>query len=300
MPKKTISRGKKDFSKITHKVGQRKSARNETQPNSVSARRVIVPLQKLEWGNIVAEALIGLRHYNDKKRIESINCLMRVGAGSISSESLCDVMRSLGYGISDDEAVVRRKCCTFLCQMLSEFDEITLKPFVGGMLLQLRAGLANVKSPIRVDSITCLREILRIVRISESTEIFQLLKSLIELSSITSRSTELLDCVETLLEHLRDNQDRIDKGLIDSTQWTISAIVERSTACTAPPLVKFLLGLQKNGHDEYYERIKSLATAYGLIASSVSLEPETRAIPIVKKNASAFSRLSVLMNEDSD
>ena len=327
MRKKATPAVKKDFEKIKHKVGKRKQARNDTETtNGVTTRRVVVPIQNLEYGNVITEALTGLRHYNDKKRLDAVNSLARLGWNSIPEECLGDIIGSLGYCLSDDEAPVRKKCGSLLVVILTETNSATIKPFFSKVWLHVRSALANVKASIRVDGILFLKELLRIVRICDETEIIELLKALIELNSIiltnelVKRSGDangkagfsdfrfaLWECIEKLVFALINNREEVNQGIIDAASWTVSAIVSREFSPKrlgiSVPLQNFLVSLERNGEDVLLARLHAAAVSAGLLESAMparSVDDKPGFKKAAKSRSSAFSELSRLMNSDSD
>lgn len=326
MKPKVAPKVKKDFQKIKHKVGQRKAARNETEPNSVTTKRVVVPLQKFDSEDIISDALIGLRHYSDKKRIDSVNVLARLGASSIPTGRLSEVINHLGYCISDDDAAMRKKCSTLLCRVLAEIEDEMIGPFLGGIMLHVRAALANVKPSIRVDAIACLKTLLGQVKIADDSEVLSLLRALIDLNStiltseLVKRATGrtdkassgdfrcmLWECVEELLENLHCNQTRIEEGVIDSCEWTLGSILARNITRKSLTEVmdKFLRSLERTDEEGYHERIEAAAFACGLTLQvsskpSISVARAEGGKKRPQKTKSAFSQLSALMNSDSE
>jgi len=320
---------KKDFDKKTHKVGQKKFRSNETKANSVSSRRVVMPTQNIEGSSdVVSEALIGLRHYNEKKRLDAINSLFRFGHQNITDDYLGEVLVSTGYCLCDDDELVRGKCASYLYQMLDELDPVSLQPFYHRACVQIRAGLGHVKAPIRSDTIRFLNRIIHL-NIFEEDEINQFIQTLIELDSTFITATQssnrrnstggissdirhtLWDCIEALLSLLIEKKRMMEEGKFESSNWSITNIVNRvfrPAPSIASDVCRFITSLARNGHDDVKERIETVASELGFMMTRTGLDEQEspqpkRVIPSAQKRGgrSVFSKLSILMGgSDSD
>ena len=314
---------KKDFKKRTNKVGSRKIASNETSSSSVRSKRVVMPKQQLEGGDDqISELLIGLRHYNEKKRLDAANGLVRIGASSLPENRFADVLTGLGYCLSDGDDLVRTKASSFLFGLLSCSDGQLLKPFLASICVQIRAALAHVKAPIRLDAVGFLKKSCSL-NLFTVTEIQELLRSLIEVTSTLTVTQShksrkgsddakhiVLSTIEALLNLVVNKKQETEAGYVDSNEWTLSAILTRSftpTFSIANDIRKLLNYLLRQGEDVARERIEGLAIESGII-EPVLRKPEpvdsrtnSTSKPKRKPAGSVFSKLSALMRDsDSD
>ena len=322
---KPKQRAKKEFVKQTRKVGARKFASNETHANSVQSKRVIMPVQRLGSDDVIVESLTGLRHYNEKKRLDAINTFIRGGFSGIPEDRLGEVLAALGYCLSDDDEVVRGKCSSFLFSLLNEVDETIMDPFYPKLCIHVRAGLANVNPSVRFDSIQFLHRIVNFP-IFDGANVHELIKSLVELNStlVTNQvlkssgkkgvqievRTTLWQCVESLLEQLLEKKNEVEAGYINPSQWTVTAVLNRAFA---PPsgvgfdIKKLLVSLDRQGEDAVKDRIEELATSCELIARKqpvafipLSESKQAKQKKRLNSGSSAFSKLSMLTRGDSD
>lgn len=314
-------KSKKDFEKLTRKVGARKSSRNETHVNGVSSKRVVMPVQQLESSDSVAEYLTGLRHYNEKKRLDAINALIRTGAGRIQHDRLGEVIVSLGFGLSDEDEAVRKKCGSFLCVILKDLDGTLLGPFYPKICIQIRAALADVSAPIRLDTIEFLKTVVDLA-IFDSSEVTALIKSLVEVNSTllitqTMRASKkgqpldiryaVYECSEALLGQIALRRQKIEEGFIDPSQWTISALLQRTFS---PPSTldqdvrKLIQSLELQGEDVAKKRIEKMSIDAGIFEKpsvvQAAAAADTKPAKKEYSSGSAFSKLSLLMRDNSD
>ena len=307
---------KKDFVKTTHRVGKSKTKLNETKADSVSSRRVVMPTQNIEsTGDAVGEALIGLRHYNEKKRLDAIYALIRFGHRNIPNSYFGDVVIGVGFCLCDEDALVRSKCSAFLLQVLTSSDRALLNPFVPKIAIQIRAGLGNVSASIRSDSIAFLHRLIKTDPIFSEDDSKELIVTLVGLDGtfITvsdgkkSSSRELLwDCIESLLTHLVELQAAVRSGTIFSADWTISTIFSRVFTPqdkVGPSLRKLLTTFSRLGEEDRAARIRSLAEVAGIPLNQVDSVVTEKPTNLPKKktsSSSVFSRYSAFMADDSD
>ena len=312
--------GKKDFVKQSRRVGVRKTQSNETKASGVRSRRVVMPVQQLTANNdTITDCLIGLRHYNDKKRLDAVNALLRVGHANIPEERVGEIVTSLGFGISDEDESVRSKCCALLYTLLSEFDESVLEPFYSRICIHIRAALANVKPGIRFDGVQFLHRVVPF-GIFSTGEVVELVKSLVELNSaiLPSQSARgsskgptqdvrklIWKSVEGLLEHVVSGREEVEQGYMNPNEWTIGAIVSRTFAqnvSISGDIRKLLTSLTRQGEDATRERIEELALSCEFLDRPKISEHQEEQARRKKKasSGSVFSKLSMLTRDDSD
>jgi hypothetical protein len=314
---------KKDFEKLTRKVGQRKVSRNHTAENSLRSRRVVMPTQKIETNHQLAEYLVGLRHYNEKKRLDAVNGMIRLGPDCVSEEKLGEVIISLGYCLCDIDTAVRNKCSNYLFDILSGLDDSILRPFYPKVFIQLQAALSNVRTEVRSDAVSFLHRI-ESFPVFDSIEILQLIKSLIEVNSALLSNqtyrvkagkngqssdirTTVFSCIVGLLESLLEKQKEVDDGYINPSDWTISHLLERafnSSISIGQDMKKLLVSLEKQGEEVFHAKIEGLANDTGLLIRNLpeAFQPVSKHPPKKKpsSSSSAFSKLSQLLRDDSD
>ena len=271
-----------------------------------------MPKQRIGGGDgDVTEYLIGLKHYNDKKRLDAINSLLRNGLKSIPANQVGELITGLGYGLSDEDEQVRVKCATFLLVLLNEFDQVVLQPFSQRLFIHIQAGISNVNADIRSSSVQFLGKMSCGEQFNEA-EIEGLIKGLVELNNTViprARSKGngsdlrqgLCKCMENLIESLQEKREDTERGVIDPSQWTISAIASRArsaSSSTGSEIKKFLNSLERQGEDVMVERIKRVAVAAKLISEERQIESRERSTK--PKKIGIFSRMSLLLNDDSD
>lgn len=306
---------KKDFVKTTHKVGKAKTKLNETRADSVSSKRVIMPAQNIEsTGDIVGEALISLRHYNEKKRLDAIYSLIRNGHRNIPTSYLGDVILGVGFCLCDDDALVRSKCGSFLLQVINTTDRTQLSPFVPKIAIQIRAGLGNVSASVRSDSISFLHRLILSDPIFSEDGAKELIVTLSGLDGTfitvsdgkkSSARGILWDSIELLLTHLLGLKSAVRSGSTFAADWTISTILSRVFSAqdkVGPSLQKLLLTFDRLGEDERASRIRTLSEKLGFAINSVAAVTEKQTISAKKKQApsSVFSRYSALLASNDD
>ena len=312
----------KDFTKQSRKVGTRKVQNNETRATGLGSKRVVMPTQQLTAENDqVSEYLVGLRHYNEKKRLDAAHGLIRIGSDSIPESRLSEVLNSLGYCLCDEDDGVRSKCSNFLFTVLCNTDSSIIAPFIANVCIQIRAGLSSVNAAIRLDSVMLVKRLLPL-KIFTPTEIQELLRSLIEihstiLSMAQSKSKKnqeearmlVLSAIESLLQLLHWKEKEIEDGLIDPNQWTIASVLVRvfSPSSQASTEVKRLIHLlDRQGDDVYKQRIETLAVQCGLTCISGAKRSDVGSSLVIHKKlgkkpvGSVFSKFSLLTRDDSD
>lgn len=279
-----------------------------------------MPIQQLSSNNdAITDCLTGLRHYNDKKRWDAINGLIRMGHGQIAEERVGDVVSSLGFGLSDEDDTVRTKCSSFLYTLLNELDESILEPFHPRICMHIRAALANVKPGIRFDGVQFLHRVIP-SNIFSTEEVAELIKSLVELNSaiLPSQSNRgsqksgsqdvrklIWKSVEGLLEHVAARRSDVEQGFMNPTEWTVSAVLSRvfsPHASVSADLRKLLVALTRQGEDAMRDRIEELSIECDFFDKSTPNRPQEEIIKSRKRGAtgSVFSKLSLLTREDSD
>ena len=311
---------KKDFERTTHRVGKAKTKRNETKVDSVSSRKVVMPNQNIECsGDTVGDALIGLRHYNEKKRLDAIHSLTRNGFRNIQISYLGDIILGVGFCLCDDDALVRSKCASFLLQVISATDKASLAPFIPKITIQIRAGLGHVNASVRLDAINFLHRLVVADALFPEEEAKALIITLNELdgtfitvsdpktSSMGSRIL-LWDCIELLLFHLVTLQDSIRGGETFSSEWTVPNILSRVFSPhdkLGPSLAKLVSTLCRMGEDDRVDRLKSLCLHLVISLPNMRNSDNLHELamakkPVKSKNRSVFSRLSALMSDQDD
>ena len=280
-----------------------------------------MPSQKLEVNKeAITESLVGLKHYNEKKRLDAMHTLIRNGQDAIDESLLSEVFASVGNCLCDEDAIVRTKASTFLFSLLSNRDPNTIRPFMLRLSCQMLAAMGNVKHHIRSDAVAFLRRCLPL-RLFTSIEVRNMLRSLFEISGSmqsinTSKSVKnveeqrlaVFSAVEDLLETLAEQRQSVEEGLIESTEWTLSAIFAR---VLWPPrdidveLRRFLGALARQGDTETKDRMEKLALESGIICRNkidTRIQPDERRKKATgRTSGTAFSRLSQLMKgDDSD
>jgi hypothetical protein len=282
-----------------------------------------MPSQKIESSRAaISDNLVGLKHYNDKKRLDAINWLLRTGQDSIGESMLSEVFTSLGTCISDEDALVRSKASSFLFSLLSNRERNVVCPFVSRLSLQIIAALANVKQPIRHDAVVLLRRFVPFGLLSAS-EIRSTLRSLFEVSGSlqsvnTSRTVKNVDeqrqsvyaAVEELLESLCKQRESIEAGSIESNEWNITSIISKVLWPVRDidlELRRFLNLLSRQGENILREKIEALAFEAGLLTREPAAnakpqnESDRKSRAHSKSSGTVFSKLSLLMrDEDSD
>jgi hypothetical protein len=315
MTKKVLNQ-KKDFVKTTHKVGKSKTKLNETRADSVSSKRVVMPSQNLESsGDVIGEALMGLRHYNEKKRLDAMYSLIRTGHREIPISYLGDVLLGVGYCLCDEDAMVRNKCASYLVQVLNVTNKSLVDPFLPKIAILIRAGLGNVSASIRGDTISFLHRLILSTPLFTADDTKELIVTLIQLdatfitdskkSTFCSRTT-LWDSIELLLDHLRQLQEAVRSGVTFESEWTILNILSRVFSPqdkVEPSLQKFFTTLNRLGEDERAARLSVTAQGIGYCVN-ITTEKEMHVTKKKQKssgNNSVFSRYSALMaDDDSD
>lgn len=312
----------KDFVKKSRRVGTRKFQRNETSASGLRLKRVVMPNQQLVAGDDqVSELLVGLRHYNEKKRLDAVHGLLRIGSSSVPESRLSEVLNSLGYCLSDEDDVVRCKCGNFLFSVLCNTSSAILAPFLANVCIQLRAGLSSVNPAIRLDSVVLVKRIIPL-KVFTPIEIHEILRSLIEihstiLSTAQSKAQKnqeearmlVLSAIESLLQLQLLKGKELEDGLIDPNQWTITSVLGRvfSPTLEASIEVKRLLHLlDRQGDDILKQRFEGLAIQCGLVDVSSAKKSDSGSTLSTKKKldkkpiGSVFSKLSLLTRDDSD
>ena len=307
----------KDFKKQIRKVGRKQTASNETYAAGVRGKRILMPVQRIDGSpDGVLEHLVGLKHYNDRKRLDAINNLLRSGVESLAANHIGEVLLGLGFGLSDEDEQVRTKCGAFLFAILNGVEATVLQPFASTLFIQLRTALANVRTEIRGSSVHFLSR-LRCDGLFSEIETRDLIRALVELNSAVvprgrskSDETELRSlvckCVENLLEALVEKQQETETGQIDRSQWTVSSIANRAVlpeSTLGLDMRKLVNSLERQGLEILAERIKLSALSAGLIsidAPKIPSDPKRGQHSRGKNTVSIFSRMSQLMREDSD
>lgn len=310
----------KDFTKQTRKVGRRKVPSNDTASSALESRRIFVPAQKLDIRNDdkLVEYLVGLKHYNNKKRVDAINGLMRSGATSIALNHLSEVLSCLGFGLSDEDEAVRTKCASFLLTVLNELEVAILQPFGNRLFLQLRSCLSNVNPEIRGSSLKFLCK-LACGSIFSQIEISELIKGLVELNKTTvvSRGRSQTDgeqtrfdicmCIERLIYAMKEKCDVSDVGMIDPLEWTVSSITNRAIAAPSnvgSEISKLILALERQGEEVMLKRIKDAASNSHVLSQEASHVREISQKKMRKhkslNSGGVFSKLTSIMRRDVD
>jgi hypothetical protein len=314
---KKVQNQKKDFVKTTHKVGKSKTKLNETKADSVSSKRVVMPSQNLEsTGDVIGEALVGLRHYNEKKRLDAMFSLIRAGHREIPISYIGDVLLGVGFCLCDEDAMVRSKCASYLVQVLNVTNKTFVDPFLPKIAILVRAGLGNVSASIRGDSISFLHRLIVSNPLFTADDTKEFIVTLIQIdatfitegkkSSFGSR-TSLWDSIELLLGHLCQLQEAVRIGVTFDSEWTVLNILSRVFSPqdkVGPSLRKLFTTLTRLGEDDRAARLSDLAQNIGFSVNEITDRP----INVTKKKQnsssgknSVFSRYSALMvNDDSD
>ena len=307
----------KDFTKQTRKVGRRKAPSNETSASGIASRRIFVPAQKLDNrdDDKIVEYLVGLKHYNSKKRVDAINCLMRSGSASIPFNHLSDALSCLGFGLSDEDEAVRTKCATFLLTVLNELEVAILQPFGNRLFCQLRSCLSNVNHEIRGSSLKFLCR-MACGSIFSQIEISELIKGLVELNKTTvvprgrsqtegeSTRFNICMCLEKLIYAIKEKCDVSDVGMIDPSEWTVSSITNRAIAIPSnvgSEISKLILALERQGEEVLLKRIKDVASNAHVLSQELSQVRELSQKKTGKhkslNSGGVFSKLKSLMRD---
>jgi hypothetical protein len=200
-------------------------------------------------------------------------------------------------------------------------DETSLKPFYPNVCIQIRAALADVRPEIRYDGVEFLRRLVDFP-IFETQEVYELMRSLMEINSSlignqSNRSKKgnavdirsaLYECIEHLLESLCNRKKDVEEGYIDPSQWTLSSLLSRNfttvSSTISEDLRKFITVLYRQGEDVVGERVEKMATECEILGRRVVVESAVDSKLTSKKKSgppsSAFSKLSLLMRDDSD
>ena len=322
-PRKNPNQGPKDFTKKKRAVGARRLGSNETHKGSLQSRRVKMPTQRLSTNSDqLSEILTGLRHYNEKKRLDSMNSLNRIGHEAIADELLGDVVTSMGILLSDTDDQVRSKAANFLYSLISNRDKLTITPFVQRLGSLARSALANVTSTIRNDAVGFIKRCAPL-GVFSSSDTQGYLKALFEISttlqsfnsSRSSRSTDeqrqqVFSTVEALLETLAEQKKEIESGSIDPSHWTMSFIFQKvlwPPAGLTVELSRFLNFLHRQGESVIRDRVEELAVEAGLMKKAEpAVQPNTskqtgiKRKPTGRQSGTVFSKLSLLIRDDSD
>jgi hypothetical protein len=321
-PRKNPNQGPKDFKKKKHAVGALKLQSNETQKGSLRSKRVKMPTQRLSTNSDqLSEILTGLRHYNEKKRLDAMNSLIRSGHESIADESMGDVVTSMGILLVDIDDLVRSKAANFLFALISNRDRLTVSPFVQGLGSLARAALANVAPNIRNDAVAFIKRCAPLgLFTSSDTQAY--LKSLFEISttlqsfnSRTSRNTDdqrqlVFSTVEIVLQSLADQKEEIGQGSIDPSHWTMSSIFQSvlwPPAGMSMELNRFMSFLHRQGESATRDRVETLAEKAGLLVKADPIatpangkQSAPKRKPSGRGSGTVFSKLSLLTRDDSD
>jgi hypothetical protein len=314
----------KDFKKIKRSVGGRKFVRNETLASSVRSKRVSVPTQRIEGASdLVCESLVSLRHYNEKKRLDAINSLIRAGHEAVLDSLLGDVITSLGVLLSDMDGLVRGKGAEHLFRILNNRDIDSVSPFKERIGSLVRAALASVDPGVRNDAILFVKRCIPL-GIYTSTDINGHLRALFDMACDaqlfnSTKATKISEefrttlnaTIEALLNALIRSRHEIESGAIDAGEWTLSAIFSRtlwpSVGC-GPSLARFLSLVHRQGETNLHSHIERLAVQAGILkpvakrsVKSVNETQPKRTTGRSSAKGGVFSRLLQLERDnDSD
>lgn len=117
----------------------------------------------------------------------------------------------------------------------------------------------------------------------------------------------MYECSEALLGQIALRRQKIEEGFIDPSQWTISALLQRTFS---PPSTldqdvrKLIQSLELQGEDVAKKRIEKMSIDAGIFEkpSVVQAAAAADTKPAKKKysSGSAFSKLSLLMRDNND
>lgn len=308
----------KDHKKIKHKVGVRKVARNETNAQSVSSKRIVIPVQTFgPSSDVISDSLIGLRHFNNKKRIDAINALNRMSPSDFGRDKLVSVLVCASYALSDDDPNVRQKCTQLIVRLLSEPDISSIGSISAGVGIHIRSSLSSVNAAVRRDTMLLLEKLLNVAEdIFDEPQLNDLLSTLLQLGTtivLNQQYTSEEDrsvvkrVLQGLFERLHAIRKSLQLGQVRSSQWCVSAIlsVGSNSSTLSVDVSRYLTGLKLSGDLVEFESLLSLTRQLGIsLVDSVMHAPLRGAVKRAKSSSSGggvFSKMARMMHqEDSD
>jgi hypothetical protein len=312
-PSKPNPNKTKEFDRIKKKVGRKQVARNETSAGSVSTKRVTVPVQSIGVArDILTEALVGLRHFNDRKRIDSIYAISRLDVGEIGQDKLSSLVLSVGYCLSDTDSLVRQKCGNFLVRFCDDTDSNLIRTLSSSLCIQIRAAVSSVNPEVRNDALVLLERLLDLGEFFDEQSIMSLLKTVIDLGTAVdshhrsngdTSGNVIMRNVINLLQHLVEFSAAKEEGIVDSSEWSLASVINRITAdevSIGKDIGRLLNRLIRSGESETYDEVVRLCGRLEIpvnVSSAVEVKQDNPRKS--KSSGGVFSKLAKFLDNDS-
>lgn len=303
----------KDHRKIKNKVGVRTAARNETSAQSVSSKRIVLPVQSLgPSSDVISDSLIGLRHFNNRKRIDAINALNRLAPIDFGRDKLVSVLVCASYAMSDDDALVRLKCGQLIQRLLGDAAINCIGSIAHGVGLHIRSSLSNVNAAVRRDSMLLLEKLLNLPEVFDEGELNDLLVTLLQLGTTIVSNQQFTSeedrsmvkrVLMSILEKLLAIRMRLEQGSVRSSQWCISSLLAVNPSCSSlsVDMSRYLAGLKHSGDNAELETILLLARRLEIpVNLALLVDPVKTVAKKPKSTGGVFSKMARLLRGNSD